>query len=332
MRAKARMTAATVSLLGGVLLLAVKFVGFWMTDSQAVFSDAMESIVNVLAAGAALVAVWLASQPADENHPYGHGKVEFMTGGFEGGLIAFAAVVIVHQAIFALLEGAEPRRLGVGMAVIAGAGVANLVLGLYLVRTGRRHGSPALVADGEHVMSDFWTSAGAVLGLVLVKFTGLAWIDPVTAIVVALKLLWTGLGLVREAMRGLMDEADPARVAKLAEALDACRSEGIIEVHELRAIAVGGHHHVDAHVVVPEFWSVERAHDEMDAYSQRVLERLPHGGDLQLHVDPCERAYCRFCEFPQCPVRVEPFETRRAFDPEHAVRGPRPDPGRTVHE
>jgi len=327
-----RVLAALVSLGGGAIILVVKFVGFWLTDSQAVFSDAAESIVNVLASAAALTAVYVSSQPADENHPYGHGKAEHLTGGFEGGLIAFAAVVIIHEAVNALLNERTPHDLHIGMAVIGGAGIANLALGGYLLRVGRRHGSPALVADGLHVLSDFWTSAGAIVGLALVWLTGLWWIDAVTALLVAVNLLWTGMKLIRTATRGLMDETDPEVVADLAQALEAAREPGVIEIHELRAISLGGYHHVDAHVVVPEFWTVHEAHDAMDAYEARVLAVRKRPGEVQFHVDPCERAYCRFCDLPECPERLEPFVEHRPFTPDRAVTGPKPAPDRHVHD
>jgi cation diffusion facilitator family transporter len=328
----ARLRAITVSLVVGSALLVAKFWAYRVTGSQTVFSDAMESIVNVAAALVALLAIVFASRPADRNHPYGHGKAEFLTAAFEGGLVAFAAIVIVHEAVSALLEGRVPQRLETGIFVVAGAGAANLALGGYLARTGRRHGSPALVADGHHVMSDFWTSAGAVVGLVAVHVTRAAWLDPVVAIAVALVLLRTGARLVREAMRGLLDEVDPEVVQDVAGALEGARRPGAIEVHDLRAINVGGYHHVDLHVVVPEFWTVERSHAEMDAFERRVKPLRRRPGELQFHVDPCERAYCARCDYPDCPVREAAFERRRPFTTESVVAPPRPVRGGAIHE
>lgn len=330
--ARARTRAGAVSLVVSTLVLAAKFYAWHRTGSQAVFSDAMESIVNVVAAGFMLFAIALSNQPPDDNHPYGHGKIEFITGGFEGGLIAFAAMVIIYEAVLALLAGAAPHHLDLGMALVGAAGLVNLALGVYLVRVGRRHDSHALVADGKHVISDFWTSAGAVVGLLLVRLTDIAWLDPAIAIVVALLLLRTGYKLLREAARGLMDEHDPELVAEIATALEAGRRTGIIEVHELRAINLGNAHHVDLHVVVPEFWSVEDAHDRMDVYERAVQQQLGRRCELQFHVDPCERAYCRRCDLPECPVRREELTERRPITPESVVQGPRPPRGRTVHD
>lgn len=321
---RTRMRAAAISLAVSVVLLAAKFTGWWLTESQTVFSDAMESTVNVVAALAALFAISFAGRPADEDHPYGHGKIEFVTAGFEGGLIAFAGLAIVHESVMALVEGHAPQRLDLGLAIVAGAGVANLALGLFLLRTGRRHDSPALIADGHHVISDFWTSAGAVAGLTIVQFTGLAWIDAAAALVLAALLFRTGARLLRTAARGLLDEMDPELVGSIAAALEASRREGIIEVHDLRAINTGRGRHVDLHVVVPEFWTVDRCHAEMDAYQHRVVAAGGARAELQFHVDPCERAYCARCDLADCPVRAAPFAARRPFTGDTVARGPQP--------
>jgi len=314
-------------LFAGTLIFAAKVFAWRLTDSQVVFSDAMESIVNVVAAAFMLFAVRLAAQPADENHPYGHGKIEFVTSGFEGGLIAFAAIVIILQAVLALIDGTQPQRLDIGIGVVAIAGVANLFLGIFLVRTGTKYHSLALIADGKHVISDFWTSTGAVVGLALVWLTEEAWIDPVVAIVVAVLLLRTGGLLLREAARGLMDEADPDLVGELAASLEKARAPGIIEIHELRAINLASFHHVDLHAVVPEFWSVDEAHDALEAFQARALDHHERAGELQFHVDPCERAYCARCELADCAIRAAEFEARRPFTAESVVEGPAPPAG-----
>ncbi len=329
----ARLRAGWISLVAGSVILCAKFFAWRITGSQVVFSDAMESIVNVVAAAFMLFAVVLASRPADDSHPYGHGKIEFITGGFEGGLIAFAAIAIVYQAVQALLAGSSPQRLDIGMAIVGGAGLANLALGAYLVRVGRAHDSPALVADGRHVLSDFWTSAGAVVGLLAVWLTDIAWIDAVVAIVVALALLRTGWGLIRESARALMDEADVVVVERVAEALERARVPGIIEIHDLKAINLANFHHVDLHAVVPEFWTVQHGHDELDAFQARMLLHYTKAGELQFHMDPCERAYCASCDVSDCAVRAEPFTARRPFSAASVAGGPRPPAGSdAIHE
>lgn len=283
-------------------------------------SDAMESIVNVIAAAFALGALVVASWPADKNHPYGHGKVEFMTAAFEGGLIAFAALVIVAEGGRALLYGIAIQDLGAGIALTLGVGTVNALLGWFLIRTGRRHTSIALVADGKHVLADFWTSVGVVVGLALVASTGQPWIDPVVAIVVGLNLAATGWRVLRQAAGGLLDEEDPALLSEILDAINENPMPGVIRLHFLRAIRSGGFRHVDAHLVVPEYWTVERAHDLADEVEVRVTRRISGEAEIAFHIDPCQRSHCRQCDVEDCPIRVEPFVGRSIIDMEEATR------------
>jgi len=330
-RARARISAALVSLVVGSLLLAAKFLAWDWTGSTAALSDAMESIVNVVAAVFALGALAFAGRPADRNHPYGHGKIEFFTAVFEGGLVAFAAVMILYEAVDALLHGGPLRDLELGLVLLFAAGLGNLALGGWLVRQGRTLHSPALEADGRHVLSDFWTSTGVVLGLLLVKATGLEWIDPVLALVVGTLLCLAGVRLVRRAAGGLLDEEDPVLLATLAEVLERTRPEAAIEVHEVRAIRLGAHSHVDAHVVVPEFWTVQQAHDFVEDFERRVLGAWGREGEIAFHLDPCRRDYCSLCPLADCPVRREAFAGRPPLTVESVVGPPRsPGGGRAM--
>src|SRR5215471_2981452 len=219
-----------MSLIVASVLLAAKYQAYRMTGSAAVLSDALESIVNVVAAVFALGGLVFAGRPADRNHPYGHGKIEFFSAAFEGGLIAFASVLVVYGALRSLIRGPEVRQIGVGILIVLASALVNLVLGVYLLRTGRRHRSLTLAADGQHVLADVWTSGGIVLGLGLVNLTGWAWLDPVVALLVALWLMWTGFGLVRHAAGGLLDEEDPALLRRVLAALQRYLGNGIIRV------------------------------------------------------------------------------------------------------
>jgi cation diffusion facilitator family transporter len=321
---RARLRAVLVSVAVSMVLLVAKYQAYRLTGSTAILSDALESIVNVVAAVFALGGIVFAGRPADRNHPYGHGKIEFFSAAFEGGLIAFAAVLIAYEVVLSLLRGPELRALDLGVAIVLGAGIMNLLLGWYLIRTGRRHDSLALVADGRHVLADFYTSAGIVAGLLLVRFTGLAWLDPLVAAVVALNLLWTGFRLVRVAAGGLLDEEDPALLDRLLKVLGPHLGGGVIRVHHLRAIRAGRFHHVDAHLVVPEFWSVERAHELTEDLADRVVKELGVEGEMTLHTDPCHRAYCAICDLAGCPVRREDFRGRPPLTLDEAVRPDEP--------
>jgi cation diffusion facilitator family transporter len=323
---RARVRAGLVSLVVGSMILVAKYQAYRMTGSTAILSDALESIVNVVTAVFALGSIAFAAQPADRNHPYGHGKIEFFSAAFEGGLIAFAAVLIIYEVVRAFLYGVNVRALDTGLVVVLGAGFANLALGWYLVRVGRASRSLILIADGQHVLADFWTSVGIVVGLLLVRFTGLWWLDPVIAALVALNLMWTGFRLVRHAAGGLLDEEDTPLLSRLLAVLGNRMGQGVIRVHHLRAIRAGRFHHVDAHLVVPEFWSVDRAHELAESLAERVIGELGVEGELVFHTDPCHRAYCAMCDLDDCVVRREPFRGRPALTLEEAVQPDMPHP------
>jgi cation diffusion facilitator family transporter len=318
--ARVRLRAVVISLAVSVVLLAAKYQAYRLTGSTAILSDALESIVNVVAAVFGLGGIIFAGRPADRNHPYGHGKIEFFSAAFEGGLIAFAAVLIVYEVVVALLEGPQVRALDLGVTIVLGAGLINLALGFYLVRTGRKYDSLTLVADGRHVLADFYTSAGIVIGLLLVRFTGIAWLDPLVAAVVALNLLWTGFRLVRVAAGGLLDEEDPALLDRLLKVLQPHLGQGVIRIHHLRAIRAGRFHHVDAHLVVPEFWTVERSHELAEDLGERVVKELGVEGEMTLHTDPCHRVYCAMCDLDDCPIRREAFRGRPPLTLDEAVQ------------
>lgn len=305
--ARGRVRAAGVSLVAGIAIFLAKVIAWQVTGSAAVLSDAAESTVNVVAALFAVFALRFAAQPADRDHPYGHGKVEFLAAAFEGGLVSFAAAAILWTAIWSLAAGRGPERVDLGLLVTAAAGVANLGLGCWLVRTGKRLSSPTLVADGYHVLSDVWTTLGVLVGLALVRFTGLVWLDPVAAIVVGLLLARTGVGLVKEALGGLLDREDPVLLGKLVEAFNEARVPGLSGIHRLRAIRSGGTVHVDAHVFVAKDWTVEQAHAAAKELEEALIHRAGLEGELALHLDPCRRQSCATCDVAGCVDRREPW-------------------------
>lgn len=319
-----RVRAILISLAGGVLILGLKAAAYWLTGSIALQSDALESIVNVAAAAFGLGAVIFAGQPADKDHPYGHGKMEYFASAFEGGLISLAALVIVYEAGLALVRGVKLESLGVGMAVNLGAGALNGLLGWYLLRTGRRLKSKTLEADGHHVLSDFYTTAGIFVGLMLVLLTGWAWLDPVVAIAVGLLLGRTGFRLVREAAAALLDEEDTATIDAIIKGLDGLLKKGVdetgvITVHGLRAIRSGRYTHVDVHLVVPEYLPVAEAHDDTERFENRLIAASGLEGELHAHLDPCRRKYCARCTDSSCPIREAPLDAVPALTREEAT-------------
>ncbi len=326
---RARLTAGLVSFAAGTVILLAKLVAFSITGSSAILSDSLEGIVNVVAALFAVGSILFAGRPADRGHPYGHGKIEFFSAAFEGGLISFAAVGTGVAAVRALIEPHPLRSLDMGLAIIAAAGVGNALLGLHLIRAGKKTKSLILLADGHHVLSDFWTTAGVILGLLLVRATGIRWIDPLVALVVAANLARTGFKLVRQSARALLDEEDTQLLQSILEAGEAARRPGIIRLHHLRAIRVGRFVHIDAHLVVPEFWTVLESHDFADEFERRLMERGALEGEVAFHNDPCRRLYCQACDLPECGIRVKPFAHRPSMTLEEATQ-PDPPPGESL--
>lgn len=316
---RAPIAVALLSFFVAIGLLAVKFWLYGKTESQAIFSDALESIVNVVAALIALSVLKYAGRPADRDHPYGHGKIEFFSAAFEGGLIFCAALVILWQAVEAFVAGAMPQELDLGLWVTLAAGVVNGLLGWFLISYGQRHDSPALTADGHHVLSDFWTSIGVVLGLVAVRLTGIAWLDPAIAAVMMVWLLITGWRIVRRAIGGLLDEEDPQLLQTVVELLSRRVGDGVIRLHHLRAIRSGSFRHISAHLVVPEFWSVQRAHDAAEGLAAEIVRELPGQAAVDFHTDPCERSWCSMCDLEQCSVRQQPFVKLEPLTVDEAV-------------
>jgi cation diffusion facilitator family transporter len=211
-----------------------------------------------------------------------------------------------------------------GLLITLAAGGVNAVLGSFLIRVGRRHRSMTLEADGHHVLSDFWTSLGAAIGLGLVQITGLAWLDPLVAILMAIGLLVTGGRLVRRAAAGLLDEEDPELLQRLVQVIEPSLGQGIIRLHEVRAIRAGRVAHISAHLVVPEFWTVEQAHDRSESLAAGTLRDLGGEAEITFHSDPCHRAYCAMCDIAACPVRRAAFTGRPQLTVDEIVQ---PDRG-----
>ena len=298
-------------LMVSAFLLGLKFWAYHLTGSEAVFSDAMESIVNVLAASLSLGMLFIASKPADSDHPYGHGKFEFFSAIFEGGLITFAAAMILVESVHALVEPTPIHHLDKGIYIIAFTGVANLFLGIYLLLLGKRGHSHGLTASGKHVISDFITTAAVVIGLVVVKYTNLPWLDPVIAMAVAIHLGYVGAKVAWESMGALVDREDKTLLTVLQKTFTDNWFAGIIRIHHTRIMRSGNYHHIDAHVVLPEFWDVKTAHAETNRFEHKVIDQYPHEGEIHFHMDPCRRAYCKVCDVENCPVRQEQFSGRK---------------------
>ena len=284
-----RLRVALASIFVGLAVLALKYLAYRWTGSVALYSDALESIVNVASAIAAFLAVWFAAKPADSNHPYGHHKAEYMAAVLVGVLIVLAALSIGHEAWKNYLDPQPVDFTPEGLGVNALATVLNGIWATVLVRIGRGHRSMALVADGKHLYTDVFSSLGVLAGVVLVMLTGIRELDSLLAALVALNILWSGWGLMKESLGGLMDEAvAPALQDRIREVISTS-ADGAIEAHDLRTRSAGHVVFVDFHLVVPADMTVERAHDICDRIEAAISKEVP-GARTTIHVEPEHKA------------------------------------------
>ena len=278
-------TIAAISVGVGIAVLGIKLLAWYLTGSVALFSDALESIVNVAASTAALIAISYSARPADANHPYGHHKAEYFSVVLEGVLIIVAAILILREAYTAYLSPRMFEAPAEGLAISVVASVINAIWSWFLIREGRRRRSPALVADGKHLFTDVVTSVGVVFGLVAAYMTGIAALDPILAAIVALNILWAGWRLIRESLGGLMDEAVPEKTLAGIRRVISSNAEGAIEAHDLRTRHAGSVTFIDFHLVVVGTMPVSEAHEICDRI-EKALRAEVHDAMITIHVEP----------------------------------------------
>lgn len=277
--------AMSLSLAIGVGMLVAKWIAFLLTSSSVIFSDAAESVVHIIAVWFAWYAIRVTERPPDEDHHYGHDKIGFVSAGVEGGLICIAALVIILSAVDKLLHGVTLEHVGVGTTITAGAGIVNAVLGVYLVRTGKRRGSLVVEANGQHVLTDAWTSAGAVGGLLLASWTNILWIDPIMAIVFGANIVREGVRLVASSVNGLMDRSDPELESRARSILDHECSTAPCSYHRLRVRLGGRGPHVDFHLAVPDEMTVLDAHSLATTIEEKLRKELGDNAEILTHLE-----------------------------------------------
>ena len=298
-----RLIAVVISLTVGAMLMALKFYAAHLTGSSAILSDALESIINIVASTFALGSILWAARHPDESHPYGHGKVEYFAAGFEGALIILAAAGIVLEAWPHLLHPAPLPSLEFGLLLLLLAALVNLALGLGLIKAGRRTHSLTLKADGQHVLADVYTSLGVLAGLALVWFSGWYWLDGVIACLVAVNILFIGTRLIRQSFQGLMDTSEPELLDEIAQVLARHRKETWIDIHRLRARRSGSRVHCDFHLILPRDFTLEEVHREVKELEQVFNAHFGGQADLLIHTDPCEEPVCPICGYDPCKLR-----------------------------
>lgn len=307
---------ATIS----VVLLLVKLFAYYSTHSVSILTDALESIVNVAAGFIGLYSLYVAAKPRDADHPYGHGKAEFLSAAVEGTMIAAAGVIILYKAIETLIRPAPIHKLDTGIWLVAATAVVNGAVGYYCVRTGKRNQSLALRASGRHLLSDTLSTGGIIIGLLLLYFTGYSWIDGAVAILFGLIIIWTAYGILRGSIAGIMDEADQQILTRLVQLLNANRAANWVDLHNLRVIKYGSILHVDCHLTVPWYLNVHEAHREIDVLAGLVRSEFGEYVELFVHSDGCMPFQCHICDKPDCPVRKHNFANKITWTLENISR------------
>jgi cation diffusion facilitator family transporter len=294
----------------GLLLFGVKLTAWYLTNSVSILTDALEGIVNVISAFIGLYSLYLSSLPKDKNHPYGHGKVEFLSAALEGVMIAFAGIWIIFEAINHIINPQQIKELDLGILLIIIAALVNFIVGFIAVKKGKRNNSIALIASGKHLISDTFTTVGIIIGLVIMLFTKLMWIDSAVALVFGAIIIVTGFQIIRKSVSGIMDEADEDLLKQLVDWINKNRSENWIDLHNLRIIKYGSILHIDCHITLPWYFTVREAHQEIDSIEKMVQQKFGKSVEFFIHSDDCQPTSCKVCTKQQCDKRLNPNERK----------------------
>jgi cation diffusion facilitator family transporter len=289
-------------------LLLVKFLAYYITGSVAILTDALESIVNVVAGFIGLYSLHIAALPRDKNHPYGHGKAEFISAAVEGTLVLSAGAVIIYSAVKNIILPHVISSIDQGIYLVAATAIANWLLGWVTYKRGLKVNSLALIASGKHLQTDSYSTLAIIAGLILIALTHLFWIDSAVAIIFGFYIIYTGYKIVRSSLAGIMDEADMALLGKMVDVLNKSRRDNWVDLHNLRVIKYGNVLHVDCHLTVPWYLNVNEAHQEIDYLGGLIRKDFGEALELFVHSDGCKYFQCHLCDKKNCPVRHHDFK------------------------
>ena len=290
------------------VLLVVKFIAYNITHSVAVLTDALESIVNVVAGFIGLYSLYVAAKPRDMDHPYGHGKAEFISAAIEGTLVLSAGGVIIYSAIKNLFVPHQISQIDTGIYLVGATAIINWLLGWIAFRRGTKVNSLALIASGKHLQTDSYSTLGIIAGLLLIAVTGKIWIDSLVAIAFGFYIIYTGYKIIRSSLAGIMDEADMVLLEKMVAIINENRRDNWVDLHNLRVIKYGNVLHVDCHLTVPWYLNVQEAHEEIDFLGALIRRDFGETLELFVHSDGCKYFQCHLCDKDNCPVRKHDFK------------------------
>lgn len=298
----------TIIAISAVVIFIIKIIAWYLTRSLAIYTDAIESLVNVVAGFLGLYSVWLAAQPKDKNHPYGHGKVEYLSSAIEGTLIIIAGAIIIYQAIDRLFKPSAVSDLPTGILLIALTALMNGALGYYAVRYGKKHHSIALESSGKHLLSDTYSTIGILVGLAALSLTNWVALDAIIASAMGIIIIYSGYTVMRKSLAGIMDEADLKLLEEIIQFTDNERKPDWIDLHNLRVIQYGNVIHIDAHMTVPWYYDVIKSHDTVTSLEKSVKIKYKNKVEFFIHTDACTEMSCALCSIENCRVRQRPFQ------------------------
>ena len=286
-----------------VILFVAKITAYYYTNSLAILSDALESIVNVLAGFIGLYSLYVAAKPKDTEHPYGHGKAEFISAAVEGGLIISAGLLILYETFQNFIQNSSLQQLDTGLYVVAATAVVNYVAGFICLKIGKKNNSLALQASGKHLQIDTFSTLIIIAALIVMVFTQLLWLDKVVALIMSIFIIYNGYKIIRKSLAGIMDEADMELLQKLVDVLNANRRLNWIDLHNLRVIKYGSILHIDCHLTVPWYLNVVEAHKEVEALIALIKREFGDTIEMFVHTDACLEISCPICLKDNCNFR-----------------------------
>ncbi|MEQ9308431.1 MAG: cation diffusion facilitator family transporter [Balneolaceae bacterium] len=302
-----------------IVLFAIKVIAWYVTQSVAILTDSLESIVNILSGFIGLVSLSIAARPRDRSHPYGHGKIEFISAGIEGTLITLAGLFIIYQAGMSFLYPYELEQLNWGIGIIGFSAVVNYGFGTWAYKTGKRNNSIALMASGKHLQTDTYTTLGIIIGLFLLSITGAYWLDGAVAILFAILIIKMGFKILRRAIAGIMDESDQQLLKEMVSYLQENRQTNWVDLHNLRIVKYGSVLHIDCHLTLPWYFTIKQGHDETDILENLIHEKFGSRIELNTHTDYCHDFSCPICDIQDCEVRKSPFAGEVKWSVENVV-------------
>ncbi len=299
--------AILLSLCISIVLLSVKFLAYFITSSNAILTDAVESIANVAAGSFAFYSVYLSKQPKDENHPYGHGKVEFFSVFVEGSLICISGILIILKSGHDLIFPIKLTNLFDGAVIIGITGMVNAAVGFYLINIARNTQSLTLEAEGKHLLTDMMSSLALALGIIIIQLTGLLWLDSVISIGLGIYIFYSGYKLTRRSVGGLMDERNTDLLKNIISILQQNRSDSWIDMHNLRAQQYGADWHIDCHLTLPYYFSLSEVHEQISDIDKLINRSVNYNTEFFIHADPCLPNCCHYCRMKNCQARLQPY-------------------------